>query len=218
MMKPIDMQNWVRKGTYDNFITYTNPVFSVTSRLNVTGLVNYCRKNKRSFFATFLYILTECVNDIDELRARIVDGIPVIYDKVAPSYVVLCDDGSIVNCQTEPGGGYSAFYEMTKARVEEIRHPSGRTSFVSPKGNAYIYISCLTEVDLVSVINPYDLKDVDNTSIPRITWGRFIERADGSCDMGIDVSLHHALADGQHISLLLKKISSAIEKIDSFLS
>ena len=88
-MEKIDIKNWARRAQYENFIKYTNPIFSVTVRLDVTKLVKFCKENKKSFFVTLLYIMSEAMNEIPEWRMRIKDDEVVIFDKVHPSYIVL---------------------------------------------------------------------------------------------------------------------------------
>lgn len=49
-MKYIDLENYGRKNQYNNFIHYSNPIVSVSTTLDVTNLVKYCKSNKMSFF------------------------------------------------------------------------------------------------------------------------------------------------------------------------
>ena len=43
-MKEIDVATWKRKAPYENFVNYSNPVFSMTVRLDVTKLVEYSKQ------------------------------------------------------------------------------------------------------------------------------------------------------------------------------
>ena len=70
-MKKIGKGNWKRKTIYDNFIKYSSPVFSIATRLNVTKTLEFCKKNNISFFPTFLYFVTCCANEIEEMRTRL---------------------------------------------------------------------------------------------------------------------------------------------------
>ena len=55
-MKKIDKSTWKRIETYNNFIAYTNPVFSIGKRIDVTELVRYCKREGKSFFATWSFV------------------------------------------------------------------------------------------------------------------------------------------------------------------
>jgi hypothetical protein len=66
----IDIDGWERKSQFLNFNKYSHPVFSIGVRLDVSNLVDYCKNNKRSFFITFLYIVTKNCNEIKELNQK----------------------------------------------------------------------------------------------------------------------------------------------------
>jgi len=54
-MKKIDVENWSRRDTYNNFIRYSDPIFSISTRIDVTEIFLESKKNKKSFFIDFLY-------------------------------------------------------------------------------------------------------------------------------------------------------------------
>ena len=56
-MKEIDVSTWKRKTPYECFSKYSNPVFSMTVRLDVTDLVEFSKRTKTSFFVNFVLIV-----------------------------------------------------------------------------------------------------------------------------------------------------------------
>ena len=70
-MKIIDVNTWNRKSQYENFIKYSQPTFSLSTRLDVTNLVEYTKKTKKSFFSCFLFFVTKAVNEVEEMRTRL---------------------------------------------------------------------------------------------------------------------------------------------------
>lgn len=210
-MRKIDIESWDRKIQYKNFITYEYPAFSICTRLDVTKLVEYCNKAERSFFSTFLYIVAKSVNEIDELKTRIVDDEVIIFDKITPSFVVLNDRKQIVTAQTPIYDDFEKFYKenreaIHKAKTNEVVEWNSKAMYDC------IYVSCQSWIDLYAMNNPYKFSDKGQTSIPRITWGKCVEK-DEKWELGFDVSLHHALADGYHVSLLIDAIN---DKINNF--
>ena len=216
-MKIIDVNTWNRKSQYENFIKYSQPTFSLSTRLDVTNLVKYAKNNNKSFFSCFLFILTKAVNEVEEMRTRLLDGKPVLYDTVHPSYIVIRDDEVIVTCQTEFTNNFNSFYENSRNDIAEKKATKGAPPFESHLGNDVFYISCIPWMDLVSVINPYNYENNEQTSIPRITWGKYVKNALGRYEMGFDISVHHALIDGFQVSKVVSKITDALNDLEKYL-
>ena len=212
-MEKIDIKNWARRVQYENFVGYTNPIFSVTVRLDVTKLVKFCKENGKSFFATFLYILSESMNEIPEWRMRIKDDEVVIFDKVHPSFVVLKDDDELATCLSEAISDYETFHKNTKEAIAKAKSEKSG-AFESVKRVDRIFVSTLQWIDFTSMSNPYNFTDKEQTSIPRVTWGKYVEK-DGKYEMAFDVAGHHALVDGVHSARLISKIQEKIDDIEN---
>jgi chloramphenicol O-acetyltransferase type A len=217
MMKIIDIDKWKRKVPYQNFIGYSNPVFSLSTHLDVTYLFEKSKRENTSFFSNFLYVAMKCLNSIEEFRLRIYKGNVVLYDEIKPSFIVLADCDVIVTCQSEMKDSYAAFYESSRKAIQLARKSDGKQKFNSDDYNNYFYISCIKWVDIASIINPYNLSDADNTSIPRITWGKAVNK-NGRWEMMMDISAHHALIDGEPICRGFMKIQQALNNIDEYLN
>lgn len=211
-MKVIDISTWKRKPQYENFIRYTNPIFSTTTRIDVTNLVEYCKKNDKSFFETFLYVAAKSMNEVEEFRYRLLDGKVVFYDKVNPSYIVIRDNDNIETCLTEITDDCDEFCKNVRIAIDEIKNGAPKDKFDNDGGVDKIYVSCLPWIDIVTMSNPYNYDDPDQCSIPRVFWGKYVEH-DGRYDIAFDIAAHHALADGVHIVKVIKKME---EKINGF--
>lgn len=215
-MKVIDVENWKRKIPYQNFIGYTNPIFSLATRLDVTDLYALCKKRGTSFFTDFTFIVTTCLNSIEEFRLRILGDDVVLYDAISPSYIVMSDEGVIVTCRTTISDDYADFYRRAREDAERakkgLQPPKEFNN--SDKNDAY-YISCMPWTDLRAVSNPYDLKDRQSSSIPRLTWGKFTEE-NGRKMMTMDIAAHHALIDGEPICRGFNAIQKALSDPETF--
>jgi len=216
-MEIIDIEKWARKIPYKNFINYSDPIFSLSTRLDVTDLYERCKREKTSFFSDFLFVVMKCVNSVDELKLRIYCGNVVKYDLINPSFIVLNDDGVIVTCRTKLKDSYVEFYADTRADIEKAKHGKiiGEGFNVNDKNNL-VFISCMPWVDITSIKNPYDMNDLESSSIPRITWGRFVDE-NGRKKMTFDIAAHHALIDGEPICRTFLKIQEALNNPDKFL-
>ncbi len=212
-MKKIDVKTWGRKSQYENFIHYTHPVFSAGTRLDVTELVEYCKEEKKSFFSCFLFLVSKAVNAVEEMRTRIIDGEPVLFDKVDPSFVVIRDDEVIVACQTPFEEDFAAFYDENRKNIQDVKEQEVKGRFGCGNRLDCFYVSCVPWIDMRSITNPYDFANVAQTSIPRITWGKFVKNEQGRYEMGFDVSAHHALIDGYQVSKVMMDIQQSIKKL-----
>lgn len=211
----IDIANWKRRGQYENFIGYDYPVFSVASRIEVTELVRFCRRRGLSVFSTLLYIVSSELNGIAEFRTRITGGVPVLFDVVHPSYVVMYDGDRIAGKCTPFARDFGDFYARNRADIAEVRAQKGFVPFEGGCGCGCFYVSCLPWLDMCSFSNPYNFKDLSQSSIPRITWGRICEE-DGRSFVYFDVQMHHALADGFHAAELINNIAAAAAVAEAY--
>lgn len=215
-MKEIDVTTWKRKTPYENFSKYSNPTFSMTVRLDVTELVEFSKKTDTSFFANFLFVVTKCLNRIEDFRLRIKDGKVVVYDVITPSYIVMNDNGVIVTRQTEFSNDYSEFYSRVRKDIEQAKHDLTQKDFNNAGQNDVFYTSCIRWVDFTSISNPYHVPDAEQTSIPRLAWGKYVNE-NGRLKMSFDISAHHALMDGFEMSQGFMAIQNALSDIENFL-
>lgn len=214
-MKIVDIENWNRKIIYENFIGYSNPIFSISARLDVTDLHDYCKRTGTSFFTTFTYIACKCLNGVEEFRLRLKDGKVVLYDVINPSFIVKRADGVISTCRTKMTDNYSEFYRAARAAQKAAQEAVG-VSFNGDNENDLFFITCMPWVDIYSFSNPYDLKNPDISSIPRIMWSKFVPE-NGRLKMTFDIAAHHALIDGEPVCRAINRIQDALNDVDGIL-
>ena len=216
-MKKIDLDRWKRKIPYENFIGYTNPIFSLCTRLDVTNLYNASKARKTSFFTDFLYVVMKSLNSLEEFRLRILKGEVVLYDVINPSYIVMSDSGVILTCRSEMRDNYAEFYANVRNDIENTKKSgNSANAFNVTRDNNYFFISCMPWTDLMSVNNPYDLKDAENSCIPRLTWGKAVNE-NGRMKMMMDISAHHALIDGEPVCRAFNIIQNSLNDIEKVL-
>lgn len=212
-MRYIDISGWSRKNQYENFINYSNPVLSVCTTLNVSELVHYCKANNLSFFTSFMYIVTKSINKVDEMRMRIQNDSVVLHDCVHPSYVVLCDNGELRTCKTLFDNNFQSFYDKTQKDIIATKTREC-TAYNESNDTDCFYLSCLPWVRLNSITNPYNFPDREQTSIPRVTWGKYYKNGD-KYEINLDISAHHALVDGFHIASVIAETENQLLNINS---
>ena len=138
-MKEFDVSTWKRKTPYECFSKYSNPVFSMTARLDVTKLVELSKRQGTSFFANFIFVVAKCLNGLESFRLRIKEEKVVIYDVITPSYIVMNDKGVIVTKQTKFNENYKEFYNSVKQDIEEAKHNTTQKKFNNAGQNDVFY-------------------------------------------------------------------------------
>ena len=215
-MKIIDVETWNRKAHFNCFSKYTNPVFSMSVRLDVSKLLAYSKRTDTSFFTNFVFVVTKCLNELEEFRIRLKNGKVVVYDKIRPSYIVMNKEGVIVTCNTDAPLSYPTFYKAMREDVADAEKVVDRQEFNETDDNDLFYMSCMPWVDFTTMTNPYNYVDEDNTSIPRLAWGKYVKEGD-AYKMTLDISAHHALMDGYPLTQAFVKIQKALDDTENFL-
>jgi len=211
-MKIVDVEKWDRKVPYENFITYTNPIFSLTATIDVTKLYAYGKTYGRSFFIDFLYIALRSINEIEQMRIRLCGDDVVIFDKIDASFIVMNNDGVINTCNVGYDKNYNTFYDKV-SRAIEIARKTNQEKFNDVIKTDLIYVSAIKWLDFTSMSNPYDFNNKEACSIPRITWGKITDK-DGRKNIPLDIAAHHALVDGYPVATVFEKIQKYIDEMN----
>lgn len=73
-----------------------------------------------------------------------------------------------------------------------------------------MYFSCLPWFPLTAVTNERDVNPSD--TIPRVTWGRWVER-DGQTMLSLSMELNHRLLDGYHVGQFYAALNARMEAL-----
>ena len=137
-MKEINTNNWERYNTYTWFKGFSNSTYGVNVLLDVTKLVKHSKENNQSFFINALYIILKGLNSVDEMRMRLIDDKPYIFDDINPAFTVMTKAGTFENVRFDNTDNYKDFYRIAKELIEEY--------FVENTDN--ILVSC--EIELIN--------------------------------------------------------------------
>ena len=90
---------------------------------------------------------------------------------------------------------WSLFDESCKAIIDETARGADLGANTGQRHDL-AYLSCLPWIDFTALDNALPGPD---DCIPRISWGKFVESADGSWSCPVAVQVHHALVDGLQV-------------------
>ena len=84
------------------------PFYSVCFRVDVTQLHTYTKTHGLSFYYVMTYLVTQAVNEVENLRYTIRDGSVFLLDKRTPSFTYLkkgSEQFQIITCPCEGSAG-----------------------------------------------------------------------------------------------------------------
>ena len=212
-MREIDLRNWKRRTHYELFGGYTNPTYVMDVRLDMTRFMEHRPKEDR-FFVPFTYLLMTAANQFEGFRIRWLDGRPVLFDAVHPSYTVLLEDRNFAFQQTGYDASYRAFADAMRRDIEAVKAGaiSGQDGdfFQTNVRADLIYISSMPWVDFLSISNPLPYEDKMSMSIPRFNWGKCVREGERWA-MTLSVTVNHAYIDGYEASQMFLKLQELLD-------
>jgi len=206
-MKEIDLSKWKRKKYYEFYKNYTMPLFSISVQLEITEFIHYLKANSIRFFPTFIYLMMNAMNEIDEFKYRIRGDKVVLHDQVTPSYTVLNEEELYVFSTTEYTPDYETFINQVKADILEAKQGDRLEDI--PGRDDLVFISSLPWISFTHTTHPIDTLHPD--SFPRVTFGKYYEES-GTIKIPICVYVHHGLCDGLHVSRFYQLIQDKMAK------
>ena len=185
MKHPIDLEHWNRKEHFLFFGSMDDPFFGLTTQIDVTSIYKEAKADHASFFLYSLHKIMTAVNEVEEFRYRIIDNIPVCFDRIHVGTTIGREDGTF---------GFG-FIEYTPDRQLFLQN-ADRQDLVRFSPVPWI---AFTEMKHASSFRTGD-------SATRISTGKLIEQ-NGHWMLPISVTAHHGLMDGRHVSILLDRIA-----------
>lgn len=181
------------------FINFQSARYSMSARVNVEKLWNWCHENDKSFFIMSLGCLMNAVNSVDELKRRIIDNKAVEFDYLDGVTPIMNEEEGIycemrvktpqefdsiidwhdyvkdLSADILSGKSESFFIEMEKRDLENIAN-----------------FSCIPWVDFDMLTNC----TVYGKAIqPLVTWGKVNE----NFEMSISITVSHIFVNGREL-------------------
>lgn len=205
----IDVQTWERAAVYHFFSGFSAPFHGVCVRVDCTATYACAKQRGLSVFLSLMHRALAAVQQVENLRTRIVDGEVWLYDAIHASGVVARANGTI-------GFAYHPYFasldEFVHAATIATREVAERSDLdLGPEQNL-IYFSALPWFDFTSIDHARNSAFPD--SVPCITFGKITE-AEGRRTMPVSIHVHHALADGLHVAQFVEHIQKCLDHPES---
>lgn len=216
-MKKINVNKWNRKRAYEWFKSFNNSTYSMNVRMDVTKLVEHTKKNNESFFIDFMYIVLKGLNSIDEMKMRLVDDNPVIYDDINPAFTVMTQSKTYENVRHKNYNDFKTFYKISSENIKSAKEQNKiKQDEYNPVGcyNEY-YITCTPWVDFIQFHHPIP-EDKASQCIPRICWGKYTLN-NGVYELTLNITVSHVFVDGYPLSKAFNLIQDFLYKTEEIL-
>lgn len=200
-----EIENFKRKELFEHYNNCDNPFVIVTTKIDVTNIVNYCKKNK-NFYATLGFLITKTVNQIDNFKYRYHDDKVYYCDEVKSNYTQMYADETIgyfnVSFQNNYKEYINNFLEIQNKFLED-------KNYSSENDLDEIWLSCSPWFKFTSLIPPFNKK----VTIPQFIWDKY-ENIDGKYYVNLMIMVHHGFADGYHIGKFINILEDNIKEFN----
>ena len=204
----IDLNNWERKSHWEYYRNILPVSYSLTARLDVTGLVNFCRKHGRKFYGSFLYAAAKTVNEMDCMRMMVDErNNPGIFKESHVNFTVFHkDDQTFSDVWCEYHDNYKTFYKTWTDVCNTYGSVKGIKARPMQPAN-FFCISCIPWLDF----SGYQTHTPGAPALfPVITFGKYTWKEE-RYSLPLTLTIAHAAADGYHSAMFFENLQKNLE-------
>ena len=217
MYKVLKVEDLKNQSQYRWFKTFTNPCYGLNVKMDVTRVIDYCKKTNTSFFINVLYLITTALNSIDEFKIREVKDEIRLYDTINPTFTVMTDIQVYENAGFKMVDEYSSFYKIAKETIEKVKKV---TSFKETYNDSTLfddyYMTCAPWISMESMTHPLCEGNFESLTVPRICWDKY-RNENGRMVMLLNITVSHCYIDGYTLSKAFNLIQEKFNEIESLL-
>lgn len=203
----IDMSKDPRHAQYELFTGYRYPFVGVTAKVDVSGLVQFCRKRAFSFYAAMVRVATVAANRVPELRRRIIGGEVREYDLCHASITEMGSSGVYYYCTLYPQADWETY--IPYAQKTRAAKRNDQTLEEEADSQSAFFVTCVPGISFEQLIMPYS----GTFTNPSISWGKYEEDWRGRLMLPVSILCHHGLADGAHITAFYKYLEEELGRL-----
>ena len=208
--KTVNLDVWKRGKLFNFYIGRLRNVMSLTADINVTPLVTFIRTHNMKFYPAMLWAVSKAINKRDEFKYGWDHaGNLIRWDYVSPYYADFHkDDEQFVKLVTEYTDNIFDFH--ARFLEDRERYKSLRAFDLADIPANTFDASCLPWIKYKS----FDIHVFDEGKYlaPVVTWGKY-ETENGKAVLPLSMNIHHAVADGWHLSRFFADIQEIIENL-----
>lgn len=196
------------------FINFQSARYSMSARVNVEKLWNWCHENGKSFFIMSLGCLMNAVNSVDELKRRIIDNKAVEFDYL-DGVTPIMNENEGIYCEMkvktpQEFENIIQWHDYVKDLSEDILSGKIESFFIEMEKRDLTNIanfSCIPWVDFDMITNC----TVKGKAIqPLITWGKVNE----NFEMSVSITVSHIFVNGRELGYFYENAQREFNNIE----
>lgn len=188
------------------FVNFLSSRYSMSARVNVEKLWNYCHENDKSFFVMCLGCMMNAVNEVPEMKRRIIDGRVYEFDYLEATTPIMDEDNEIYREMRvripQEFGDIGEWHDYVKDLSREIlsgKNEGFTLDMFKRDSENLANFSCIPWVDFDSITSAI----VQNNQIqPLITWGK----VDENYEMTVSITVNHIFVNGRELGYFYENI------------
>lgn len=206
----IDIDTWSRGGLFRFYMDKMRIVMSLTVDVDVAPLVKYAKAHGLRFYPSMIWVVSKVVNSRAEFKyGWDAGGNLVRWESVSPSYADFHrEDESFTKLVTAYSDDLFDFHGRYLRDAEASRALRGIAPDQPPN---FFDVSCLPWVSYRHV--NMHVFDEGRFLAPVVTWGRYSPDGRGGLSMPLTMNIHHAVADGFHLSRFFNEVQALINSL-----
>lgn len=208
----VSFDSWPRRDTFRHFIDNLRCVITITSEVDVTEALAFCREKELRFYPTFLYLVAKALNRRDEWKMGY-DGAGKLirWREISPSHILFHPEDELVSrLVTAYSPDFAQFYRAVEEGIDRYREKRG---FEVEWDAANTFdASCVPWLRYSAC--DLHVYDEGRYLAPVVTWGKYGEK-DGRLTLPLTMQIHHAVADGFHVARFYQDLQSEIQILTS---
>ena len=194
------------------FINFLSSRYSMSARINVEKLWNYCKANDKSFFVMSLGCLMNAVNSVPQLKRRIIDGKAIEHDHLDGVTPIMDEENEIyreMRVKTpQEFDDILEWHDYVKQSSKDILTGETEGFFCKMEERDLTDIanfSCIPWVDFDMLTNCI----VDGQAIqPLITWGKVNE----NYEMSVSITVSHIFVNGRELGYFYENAQKEFDR------
>lgn len=202
----VNLEEWNRGSLFQHYIDNLRIVMSLTVDIDITKLLAFSKRSHLKFYPSMIWVVSKVVNAHDEFKyGWDNDGDLIKWNYISPSYADFHkEDESFTKLVTPFSDDLLEFHGRFMADQEAHKN---QRAFVENQPRNFFDVSCLPWVKY----KHFDVHVFDEGKFlaPVITWGKY-ERNGAGYLMPVTMNLHHAVADGFHLSRFFTEVQDLI--------
>ncbi|WP_019946262.1 CatA-like O-acetyltransferase [Hymenobacter aerophilus] len=210
MKHRIEQAGWNRREHFAFFSQFDEPFFGLVADVDATRAHARARELGVSFFQLYLHATLAAVQTVENLRYRINEHNEVdCYDQINVSAILSRPDHTFAFSFIPYSPDLHEFGRGLAAETEAVRQSTGLRLGPETGRPDVIHFSALPWLSFTGLTHARSFARPAD-SIPKISVGRL--RPDGPRQLlPVSVNVHHGLADGYHVGLLLAELQRRLD-------